>query len=143
MKKIVVAGIVCMVCVGVTVAEDAIPAAPAADVVVEAVAAPAPVVEAPAIEAQDVVLKGVVSKIERPGKEGEAAKVTYMLTDADGHVTRLPESQAPEGEAAIDLASLVGAEVTVTGKGMVREADGKKMVHLRSISAIAKVAVQE
>ena len=94
-------------------------------------------VEAPL---QDLTLTGKITKEEKAGKEGKAAKVTYTLTTTDGVAYVLPEAKkAKEGAAAIKLDDNLNADVKVVAKGREMDKDGKKIVHVVEIVSIEKV----
>lgn len=90
-----------------------------------------------AVQLQEMTLTGKVEKKAREAEEGKAAKSDYILVTQDGDVKLPSPKKSKEGAApAILLDDFVGKSVTVVGKGTVKQADGKKLVHLRQILEI-------
>ncbi len=90
-------------------------------------------------ELKELTLTGKVTKEEK--KEGEKTRTVYTLTTADGVKVRLPTPKpAKEGEQAINLNDFVDQDVTVVGKGNESEKEGKKSIHLVTITKIEKAA---
>jgi hypothetical protein len=96
-----------------------------------------PKAEKAVVELKDLVLTGKLTKKEADGK------VSYVLTTADGEVM-IPAPKAKKDAAAvINLDNFVDQEVTVTGKGMEKEKDGKKKVMVKEVTNIEKKAADE
>jgi len=96
---------------------------------------------AAAVQLQEVALTGKVMKEEIKKEGAEKAVVRYVLVDANGNKTVLPSVKpAAEGAApAIKIEDFVDSQVTVTGMGSTKQADGKSVTKLQSITKIDKV----
>ena len=85
---------------------------------------PAPVV--------DLKLEGTVEKLERKFDDGKVV-VLYMLRTAEGMMVRLPFQEE------IQYEGFVGARVSVEGKGIETEEQGKKYHNFRKVLKIEKL----
>lgn len=133
MKKLLVIGAsVAAMMAGVAIAEEAAPAAPAVPAV------PAKVEKkAPAAPMVDLTVNGVLEKVEHKKKDG-TSKAAYQIKGDDGSITKLQgKVSVKKGEPAVDLEALVGAKVTVVGKG--REVTNKQGIKMRMIGKIDSI----
>ena len=102
-----------------------------------------PAMERPALV--DMTVTGKISKDEQAGAGG-AARVRYVLTDAQGNKVMLSSGgrrgPAAGGDAkvpapaAVDLAQYVGKDVTVVGKGFTSDRNGVKMTRMVEITKV-------
>jgi len=83
--------------------------------------------------AKEMTLTGTISKIEHKNKAGESMALFVLKTD-DGTEVRLPK------DAEAQVKDLVDAQVKVVGMGWEREHNGKKMVGLKTITSVEKIA---
>ena len=100
-------------------------------------AAPAPAKEKQ--ELKDITVTGTLIKEEGTNAKGEKT-VKYVLNEANGNQLSLPKvKDTKEGKPEIDLASLVGKNVTVVGKGI--EKNGKIMI--KKLISVEEVKTDE
>ena len=87
---------------------------------------------------EELTIAGKITK-ETKG-EGEKARTSYTLTDADGNKISLtpPRAAKKGGEADIKLDDFVDQDVTLVGKGTQTEKDGKKRISIKTITSITK-----
>jgi hypothetical protein len=95
----------------------------------------------PKMEMQKITVTGTISKKEWKSPKGDTMS-SFVLTTAEGDTVRLGGHGpgASGAETTPDLAQYVGAKVTITGMGMQRERNGKKMIAIRKIENVEKVA---
>jgi len=92
-------------------------------------------------------IKGDVKATDKVKKDEEIIKIKgsetiickYALETADG-VVALPEPRAKAGEKAIDMAALVGKNVTVVAKGKTKIVEGKKHIIVKNIVSVTEEA---
>ena len=93
----------------------------------------------PKEELKDITVVGGLTKEEATNAKGEKI-VKYVLTEANGNQLTLPKvKDNKEGKPEIDLASLVGKNVTVVGKGI--EKNGKIMI--KKLISVEEVKADE
>jgi len=96
-------------------------------------------------ERVDITLIGKITKVEKKGR-GDKAFTQYILTDAEGTQTRLPQAEpakrknkAGEQVEVIKLADYLDVQVKVLAQAKEIEKDGKKTYHVVRIKSIEKV----
>jgi hypothetical protein len=97
-----------------------------------------PAKERPKPELKTLTLVGRISKVEKQADPGETVAL-YLLTEASGHQVRLPANRKAKG--GTDLDEFLGQEVQVTGEGLEREEQGRRLVLLKKIVSIQKTGV--
>lgn len=80
--------------------------------------------------AKEITLTGTIAKVEKEGK------AVYTLKTDDGVLVKIPPA------AAEKVKDLVDAKVKVVGTGMEMEKNGKKMIALKTITSVEKVAAE-
>ena len=107
-------------------------------VIAEGEAAPAaPAKDKPELE--EITLAGTLTSEEDTNAKGEKV-LKFVVTDPDGNLVKLPKMKdKADGKPEINLAALVGKNVTVAGKGTKK--DGK--VQLKKIISVTEVVAEE
>jgi hypothetical protein len=84
-------------------------------------------------KAADLTVTGTLAKEE--GAHG----ARFSVTTAAGDKVNLP---AVKPDSGIDLAAMVGKSVTVSGKGMEKEKDGKKTIRILKIEKVEEAKAE-
>ncbi|HCE45904.1 MAG TPA: hypothetical protein DET40_20355 [Lentisphaeria bacterium] len=91
-----------------------------------------------AADAKDLELTGKIVKEEKASKkEGAEKHVFFMLETADGKVM-LPKGK----DDATNPEKFLDKTVTVKGKGVTKEKEGKKMTRITEITSITEAAAK-
>ena len=95
---------------------------------------------------KELTIEGRITKTEKKNKKGKT-RTSYVLTDAEGKKINLPTPKAPkkkkkdaEPAPAINLDDYVDVDVKVVGKGTETEKKDKKIIKLKEITSIEKIA---